>query len=51
VTPMAIAVERRDWRSVALYLLIGVAEAAEALPAESLAELLDLLGGEAGDET
>jgi hypothetical protein len=45
VTPLAIAVERRDWRSVALYLLLGVADAAAALPEESLAALLDLLDG------
>jgi hypothetical protein len=30
---------------VALYLLLGVADAAAALPEESLAALLDLLGG------
>jgi hypothetical protein len=45
VTPLAVAVERRDWRSVALYLLLGVSDAAAALPQESLAALLDLLGG------
>jgi hypothetical protein len=45
VTPLAIAVERREWRSVALRLLLGVADAAAALPPESLAELLDLLSG------
>jgi hypothetical protein len=50
VTPLAVAVERRDWRSVALYLLLGVSLAASALPPESLTELLDLLdgGSEAG---
>jgi hypothetical protein len=45
VTPLAVAVERRDWRSVALYLLLGVSDAAAALPQEALAALLDLLGG------
>jgi hypothetical protein len=50
VTRLAVAVERRDWRVVALYLLLGVAEAASQLPPNSLAELIDLLGGEA-DET
>jgi hypothetical protein len=45
VTPLAVAVERREWRSAALYLLLGVADAASALPPESLAALLDLLGG------
>jgi hypothetical protein len=52
VTGLAVAVERREWRVVALYLLLGVAEAASRLPPESLAELLDLLGGAApGPET
>jgi hypothetical protein len=46
VTPLAIAVEQKQWRLVALQLLLGVAEAAEQLPAESLAALLDLLGEE-----
>ncbi|HEY7467313.1 MAG TPA: hypothetical protein VIB47_11545 [Dehalococcoidia bacterium] len=45
VTGLAVAVERREWQVVALYLLLGVAEAASRLPPESLAELLDLLGG------
>lgn len=46
MTGLAVAVERREWRVVTLYLLLGVSEAASALPAESLAALLDLLGGE-----
>jgi hypothetical protein len=46
VTPLAIAVERRDWHSVALYLLLGVSQAASALPQESLVALLDLLDGD-----
>jgi hypothetical protein len=50
MTGLGVAVERGDWQTVALYLLLGVAEAASRLPPESLAELLDLLGGEA-DET
>ena len=46
MTGLAVAVERREWRVVTLYLLLGVSEAASALPAESLAALLDLLGGD-----
>jgi len=46
MTGLATAIERRDWSLVALYLLLGVSEAAQALPPESLAALLDLLGGE-----
>jgi hypothetical protein len=45
VTPLAVAVERRDWQTVALYLLLAVSDTAAALPEESLIELLDLLGG------
>ncbi len=45
MTPLSIAVERQEWQSVALYLLLGVADAASALPPESLEALLDLLGG------
>jgi hypothetical protein len=48
VTGLAIAVERRNWRAVSLYLLLGVSDAAALLPAESLAALLDLLGGADG---
>jgi hypothetical protein len=39
-------VERREWQLVALYLLLGISEAAAQLPPESLAALLDLLGGD-----
>jgi class 3 adenylate cyclase len=46
VTGLAPAVERRDWRVVSLYLLVGVSEAASRLPPESLEELLNLLGAE-----
>lgn len=46
MTGLAIAVQRREWRVVSLYLLLGVSEAAALLPAESLAALLELLGGE-----
>ena len=37
------AVERRAWSAVALYLLLGVAEAASRLPPETLENLLELL--------
>jgi hypothetical protein len=46
MTGLAVAVERREWRVVALYLLLGVSEAAARLPAESLNELLDVLGAD-----
>jgi hypothetical protein len=50
VTAFEIAVERRQWQVVALYLLLGISEAASKLPPESLTALIDLLGGESGDE-
>ena len=43
MTGMALAIERRQWQLVSLYLLLGVSEAASLLPRESLDELLDLL--------
>ncbi|HLF77036.1 MAG TPA: hypothetical protein VJB57_06040 [Dehalococcoidia bacterium] len=48
MTPLAVAVERRQWQVVALRLLLGVSDAARRLPPESLNELIDLLG--AGSE-
>ena len=46
MTGMAQAVECKDWTVVALYLLLGVSQAAEKLPPETLEALIDLLGGE-----
>lgn len=46
MTSLAVAVEKREWRLVSLYLLLGVHEAASQLPPETLTELVDLLGGE-----
>ncbi len=44
MTAIGVAVERRDWTLVSLYLLLGVSAAAAALPPESLDALLDVLG-------
>jgi len=44
MTAFAVAVERRQWSLVSLFLLLGVAEAAAKLPPESLTALIDLLG-------
>jgi hypothetical protein len=46
MTGFAIAVERRQWRIVSLYLALGISEAASKLPPESLTALLELLGGD-----
>jgi len=43
VSALAVGIERRDWTLVALCLLLGVADAAAALPPETLERLLDLL--------
>ncbi len=45
MSSLALAVERREWSLVALFLLLGVAEAAAKLPPEALNGLLDLLEG------
>jgi hypothetical protein len=46
MTPFAVAVERRQWQLVSLYLLLAISETAAKLPPESLTALIDLLGGE-----
>lgn len=45
---LAQAVERKQWNLVSLMLLLGVSEVAAKLPPESLAALLDIVGGDAG---
>jgi hypothetical protein len=50
MTAFEVAVERQQWQLVALYLLLGISEAASKLPPESLTALIDLLGGESGKE-
>jgi hypothetical protein len=49
MTPLEVAIEKRQWHLVSLYLLLGVHEAALHLPPETLSELVDLLGGEQRD--
>ena len=46
MTRFEVAIERKQWEVVCLYLLIGLTEAAAKMPPESLSELLDLLAGE-----
>jgi hypothetical protein len=50
MTAFAVAVERRQWPLVSMYLLLGVSEAAQKLPPESLVALIDLLSGEEAAE-
>ena len=46
MTAFALAVERRQWTLVSLYLLLAISETAARLPPESLTALIELLGGE-----
>ena len=48
MSPLAVAVERRAWTLIALYLLLGVAEAASRLPPEAVEGLLEALEGPPG---
>ncbi len=47
---LSIAIDRRRWDVAALCLVMGYIEAMRRVPAESVTEMLDLLGGEM-DET
>lgn len=40
---LALAIERKQWELAALYLLLGVAQAAAALPPEAVEGLLEVL--------
>ena len=48
MSPLAVAVERGAWTLVALYLLLGVVEAASRLPPEAVEGLLEALEGSPG---
>lgn len=43
MTALAVAMDRRQWELVALYLLLGVARAADRLPPDTVAGLLAVL--------
>ncbi len=43
MTTLAVAVRRKQWELAALCLLVGVAEAAAALPPEAVEGLLEVL--------
>jgi hypothetical protein len=42
---LAVAVERKEWTVVALYLLLGVAEVTSKLPPDAVTGLLEVLEG------
>ncbi len=43
---LALAIERGEWERIALYLLLGVAQAARAAPAAAIDDLIALLADE-----
>ena len=45
MSTLAVAIERKQWNLAALLLLLGVAEAAEALPPDAVEGLLEVLAG------
>ena len=47
---IAIAVERREWNVVALYLLLGLAEVTAKLPPDAVTGLLEVLEGPPRDQ-
>jgi hypothetical protein len=45
VTTLAAAIERKEWELASLFLLLGVTEAAAALPPDAIEGLLEVLAG------
>lgn len=45
MSTLAAAIERKDWELASLLLLLGVTEAAAALPPEAVEGLLEVLAG------
>jgi hypothetical protein len=50
VSTLAVAIERKQWELVSLRLLVGVVEAAAALPPDAVEELLEVLAGLDGED-
>ncbi len=52
MSTLAVAIERKQWELVSLCLLVGVVEAAAALPPDAVEGLLEVLAGlEVDDDT
>jgi len=49
VSTLAVAIERKQWELVSLCLLVGVVEAAAALPPDAVEGLLEVLAGLEGE--
>lgn len=50
MSTLAVAIERKQWELVSLCLLVGVVEAAAALPPDAVEGLLEVLSGLEGEE-
>jgi hypothetical protein len=46
---LALAIERKEWELVALYLVLGVSRAAAKLPPDAVYGLLEVLSVEGGE--
>ena len=46
VSALALAIERRQWELAALYLMLGVSQAAARLPPDAIYGLLEVLSAE-----
>jgi hypothetical protein len=51
MSTLAVAIERKQWELASLCLLMGVVEAAAALPPDSVEGLLEVLAGLEDEDT
>ena len=49
MSALALAIERKQWEVAALYLLLGVSQAAAKLPPDAIYGLLEVLSAESGE--
>lgn len=49
MSALALAIERKEWELTALYLLLGVSQAAAKLPPDAIYDLLEVLSAEGGE--
>ena len=49
MSALALAIERKQWELTALYLLLGVSQAAAKLPPDAIYSLLEVLSAEGGE--
>ena len=49
MSALALAIERKQWELTALYLLLGVSQAAAKLPPDAIYGLLEVLSAEGGE--